>query len=184
MEKNPLIQKINKLLCDDLIEISRFGKSEILLVWIPASAIQKVAKTLREDADLQLDWLENLSVVDLDEVFVLSYFVRSTSTPYHLVLRVSQIPEASRKSEPNQILYIPSSKETWPMSEPMENEIEEMFGIHFEKEMKNKPVQVLRNRLLPSGWKGFPLRKDFQFPDQVLGVQHHRDQTDSSQTLL
>lgn len=167
------IQKMRQLLKDDLLKTSNFGNSQTEgttgLIWVATSAIQRVAQLLANDPELQLNWLENLSIVELEEGFVTSYFVRSTVTPYQLVIRISQMPDKSHdkhsKSNLDPILYIPTTKETWPMVEPMENEMEEMFGVFFERDRANKLALKRGRKILYSGLQGFPLRKGFKFPE-------------------
>ena len=49
----------------------------------------------------------------------------------------------------------PSSVSIWPAANWLERECYDMFGIGFEGHPD------LRRILLPDGWKGFPLRKDY-----------------------
>jgi len=50
---------------------------------------------------------------------------------------------------------IPSSVSIWPTANWLEREVYDMFGITFEGHPDLKRI------LLPDGWKGFPLRKDY-----------------------
>ena len=50
---------------------------------------------------------------------------------------------------------IKSSVSTWPTANWLEREVYDMFGIHFDGHPDLKRI------LLPEGWKGFPLRKDY-----------------------
>ena len=50
---------------------------------------------------------------------------------------------------------VPSSVEIWPTCNWLEREVFDMFGIRFEGHPDLKRI------LLPEGWKGFPLRKDY-----------------------
>ena len=50
---------------------------------------------------------------------------------------------------------LPSSVSIWPTANWLEREIYDMFGIQFEGHPDLKRI------LLPDGWKGFPLRKDY-----------------------
>ena len=49
----------------------------------------------------------------------------------------------------------PSSVEIWPTTNWLEREVYDMFGIRFEGHPDLKRI------LLPDGWKGYPLRKDY-----------------------
>lgn len=171
-----IIQRVTELLGDFLLEISRFGKPEIPMIWIAGPKIAEVAKLLKEDPDLGLNWLEHLSVAELDEVLVMSYFVRSASSQYEVVLRVSEIP--------GQISPMPSITATWPMGGPMELEIEELFGIHFDScqnpLLDSNLDPIKQHRLLPEDWEGYPLRKTFKFPDRIQSIDHQRNSEEKS----
>ena len=55
---------------------------------------------------------------------------------------------------------VPSSFSLWPTADWLEREIYDMFGICFEGHPNLKRI------LLPDGWKGFPLRKDYSIIQQ------------------
>jgi len=50
---------------------------------------------------------------------------------------------------------LPSSVSIWPTANWLEREVYDMFGIKFDGHPELKRI------LLPEGWKGFPLRKDY-----------------------
>ncbi len=50
---------------------------------------------------------------------------------------------------------LPSSVSIWPTANWLEREVYDMFGITFDGHPEMKRI------LLPDGWKGFPLRKDY-----------------------
>jgi NADH-quinone oxidoreductase subunit C len=53
---------------------------------------------------------------------------------------------------------VPTVTDIWPGAGWPERELMEMFGVGIE----GQPDP--RHLLLPEGWKGFPLRKDYQYP--------------------
>lgn len=59
---------------------------------------------------------------------------------------------------------VPSVTSIYPTADWHERESAEMFGIAYE----GHPDP--RNILLPDDWEGFPLRKDYEFPEEYHGV--------------
>jgi NADH-quinone oxidoreductase subunit C len=55
---------------------------------------------------------------------------------------------------------IPSSVSIWPTANWLEREVFDMFGITFDGHPDLKRI------LLPDGWKGYPLRKDYSILQQ------------------
>lgn len=171
MDKNPLIAKLNKAVPDAVLESRRFGRSGITSIWLEAESIVKVAKFLKSDEDLKLDWLENLSLVEFEEVLVATYFVTSSTTPQNVILRISAIP-----TSPLDHIYFPSIRSIWPMAEPMEREAADLFGVIFKKDSDTSTLEESESKsnFLPENWIGFPLRKGYVFPKEVYGLAHSR----------
>ncbi|MEO5969548.1 MAG: NADH-quinone oxidoreductase subunit C [Bdellovibrionia bacterium] len=168
MDKNPLIAKLNKSVPGAVLESRRFGRSGVTSIWLEAETIAKVAKVLKSDADLKLDWLENLSVVEFENVLVATYFLASSVTKQSLILRISAVPDSLMSR-----VYLPSTRAIWPMAEPMEKEAEELFGVSFHLGPILRESE-LKSNLLPENWVGFPLRKGYVFPKEVYGLPHSR----------
>ncbi len=174
MDKNHLVSKLNKLFPGLILEVRRFGRSEVTSIWVEAQSIPKVASVLKDDLEFRLEWLENFSVVEFDQVLVISYFLGSTAKGLSLVVRASLVPFTLLEE-----IGCPSVQNIWPMIEPMEREASEMFGIRFHL---NKD-QLYREKpfLLPEGWKGFPMRKKYVFPKEYFGVAHRSARSRQSQ---
>jgi len=56
--------------------------------------------------------------------------------------------------------WLPSSVPIWPTANWLEREVYDMFGIKFDGHPDLKRI------LLPDGWQGFPLRKDYDILQQ------------------
>ena len=168
MEKNFIVSKLNKALPGSVLEVRRFGQSNVVSVWIEAQNIQKIALFLKSETELKMDWLENFSLVELDSVLIATYFVRSYMHLHQLNIRVSLVPDPVSHEA-----YLPSVKHIWAMSEPFEREAEELFGVFFKTDSEKKDPQ--KSRILPHPWHGYPLRKNYIFPKEIFGIIHQEN---------
>jgi len=177
MELGALLSKLKETAPGAVLQKQPFGRSggqPVMSVWIETRAILDVAKVLSSGelmggaGSWALDWLENFSVMQLDEALVASWFLRSTkNTEETLILRGSVVPSAL-----NELVELPSVSGVWPMADPFEREAAELFGIRFTT--ANHGIRHWSTRLLPEGWRGFPLRKGYIFPTEVFGILHSR----------
>lgn len=166
MEAAELQSRLKKLPAGALLETRKFGRSSSLSAWVELKTVVDCARFLREDSRLALDWLENLSVMQLDEAFVVSYFLRSSADPSTtLILRASAVPPS-----PEAPLQVASVRDIWPMAEPFEAEASDLFGIDF-LGARSMPSTTSFRRL-PDGWIGYPLRKGYVFPERVGSIAH------------
>lgn len=163
METNELILKLEKGVPGAVLEARPFGRTAAMSVWIEMQSIVRVAKFIREDPEISLDWLENMSAMDIDQAFVLSYFLRSTSNSNVMILRGSVVPTSADDE-----VVVTSVADIWPMSRLPEREIADLFGIRFGKSTPSART------ILPEGWMGYPLRKSYVFPAEYLDILHMR----------
>jgi NADH-quinone oxidoreductase subunit C len=168
VDKNTLVVRLNKIAEGSVLDVRRFGRSDIHSVWIDTQFLSTLAFGLKKDPQLKLDWLENLSVVELDEALMISYFIRSTVTQHSLLMRALVTPPS-----PDAEVKFPSVCGVWPMAEPHESEASELFGIQFE-DPSDSISRGIKHNFLPEGWKGFPLRKSYKFPTEFYGITHYR----------
>ena len=171
METATLLSKLNQIAPAFIVEKQQFGRAgagdpgELMSVWVEVKKVLPFARILRDEATLRMTWLENFSVMQLDEALVLSYFVRSHKTDARLVFRASIAPDSDLDW-----VEVDSVAEVWPMAREFELEIRDLFGVRF-----HDPIEELAARgrnLLPLNWHGFPLRKGYVFPTEVDGVAH------------
>ena len=119
-------------------EVTTMVESEALLVTL---------EVLRDDEDLALDWLSDVSATDWPERtprFWVAYHLYSTSHRHRLRLKVG-VDEASPR--------VPSVTELFPTANWPEREVFDLMGIEFEGHPD------LRRILLPDDWEGHPHRK-------------------------
>jgi NADH-quinone oxidoreductase subunit C len=115
-----------------------------------------VALFLRDDPALSYEWLMCLSGVDYppDRIEVV-YHLYSQTHGRKLVLK-AQLD----RNDPR----VPTVDPAWKMANWHERECFDMLGVVFEGHPD------LRRILLPFDWEGYPLRKDYVYPDSYRGV--------------
>jgi Ni,Fe-hydrogenase III component G len=149
-----------------LLETSRFGRSESHAYWINSGSLFECAKRIRSDAGM--NWLENLSCIQVDQSLVMTYFVRSSlaeETRETVILRASfDLPLSSPTAHGEDVLWVsaPSVSEVWPIAAEFEVEIARLFGVRFQRQ---EGLPAHESAAPDVSWNGFPLRKDFVFPD-------------------
>lgn len=112
----------------------------------------------RDDEQLGFDILADLSAVDPavdDEEFWMIYQLLSVKGRHRLMVK-SRIKKEGANINTLSGIYRAAQ---WH-----ERECAEMFGITF----NGHPDP--RNMLLPDDWVGYPLRKDYEFPEEYHGI--------------
>lgn len=144
-----------------------FGKSVLAtgdansfpFIQISTASLKEVLAYCSSDALMKLDFLDCLTVVDTGQDIVATYHLFSTTLVHKLNIRVSVGRQAPR---------LPSVTRLWKAAVAYEREAAEMFGIAFDGHPSLRPL------LLPEGWIGHPLRKDYVFPEEYQGIEHRR----------
>ena len=141
---SPLVAKFKRQYGSGVCEASTYLGQNYLVV--DASIITEVLTILRDQE--QFDYCVDITAVhypkrekQFDVLWILYSFARNER------MRVKiQIADGDT---------VPSSFSLWPTADWLEREIYDMFGIRFDGHPNLKRI------LLPDGWKGFPLRKDY-----------------------
>jgi len=116
-----------------------------------------VARFLRDDEQMQFDFLSSLSGVDLREgKLAVVYHLASMTRRHTIALRVEVTAESPQ---------VPSVESIWKTANWHEREAFDLIGIVF----TGHPD--LRRILLPYDWEGHPLRKDYQVPEFYNGMK-------------
>ena len=116
--------------------------------WLPL-AIQ-----LRNYFDLQFDFLFNVTAVDWKTYLSMVYHVRSTKLEHILVVKA----KIADRSNPE----IETVSHIWRTAEFHEREAYDLMGVKF----LNHPD--LRRLFLTEDWVGYPLRKDYEDPLNMI----------------
>jgi NADH-quinone oxidoreductase subunit C len=108
---------------------------------------------LRNTVELDFDFLFCLTCVDWKTHFTMVYHLRSTVYHHTIVVKIKLSNELPR---------IASVAHTWRTAEFHEREVFDLFGVHFEGHPD------LRRLFLTDEWKGFPLRKNYEDPVNMI----------------
>ncbi|MCC7144871.1 MAG: NADH-quinone oxidoreductase subunit C [Phycisphaeraceae bacterium] len=126
-------------------------------VHIAAEHWRAVAEFLRQDPELDFDWLSCLTAVDYLAQGKLAgvYDLYSTTHGHEFAVKVIVDRQTAK---------IPSVMDLWPAADWHEREAFDLMGIVFDGHTD------LRRILLPDDWEGYPLRKDYVFPASYQGI--------------
>jgi NADH-quinone oxidoreductase subunit C len=146
---NELVRRYRARFGAAILEALEDRKQHYLV--IDAAQLSEIARYSRDEE--KFDLLEDFTAVDwprrekrFDLIAVLYSF------PHNIRLRL-KIPVAA-KERPVSLV------EVWPTANWLEREIFDMFGIEFAGHPDLKRI------LLPDGWQGHPLRKDYDILQQ------------------
>lgn len=120
-----------------------------------------VMAVLRDHADLQFDFLQNLTAVDWlkRDVMEIVYHLFSYGRRHEACVKV-EVPRARPR--------VPSVAALWPTANWLEREQFDLLGVVFEGHPD------LRRLLMPDDWVGHPMRKDFREPKWYRGMPTSR----------
>lgn len=145
-EENLTVRKLREGFPDAILSTKSFRNETTIVV--TSSEIVRVCRYLKEDPDLRYDFLSDLTAVDrLREYprFEVVYHLYSLQFKRRVRLKV-QVEEGE---------VVPSVTHVWGTADWHEREVYDMFGVAF----GGHPD--LRRILMPEGWSGHPLRKDY-----------------------
>jgi NADH-quinone oxidoreductase subunit C len=117
------------------------------LLWVAPGKIVAACRELRDNQGFER--ICGVTAIDrypLEPRFEVVYFVHSISRNIRLKLKVS-LPGADPAVE--------SVTPVWPGADWYEREVFDLFGIRFEGHPNLKRI------MMPEGWEGYPLRRDF-----------------------
>ena len=130
-----------------------FGRPMIILDTKNWSA--SLAQMLRDDEELQFDFLSCVTGVDYPEHMEVIYNLYSTVKDLYLYVKVKT---------PRENASIDSVDSVWKAADYMERETYDLMGIDFPGHWNMKRI------LLQDEWEGHPLRKDYITDKKALGL--------------
>ena len=134
------------------------GRAGDPFVVVEPQRIVEFLLACRDDERLSFEILADLSATDPskdDENLWVNWQLLSIARKHRLAVKAF-LPKARA--------VLPSAVPVYRAAQWHERECGEMFGITFQ----GHPDP--RNILLPDDWKGFPLRKDYEFPTEYHGI--------------
>ena len=144
---------VSALAGEDLAERLRQGvqdsveKCDSTAVWVDPTRIQEVAWFLRDDPELDFQFLNSISAVDYIEYFELVYHLTSFERQHTAVVK--------SRVYGRETLSVPSVYDVWRGADFQEREVWDLMGINFEGHPNMKRI------VLWEGFDGHPLRKDY-----------------------
>jgi NADH:ubiquinone oxidoreductase subunit C len=150
MNKEQLIEQLNARIQN--IEITE--AKQILEISTAPNHLFNIVNTLKTDAAFSFDYLFNLMGVDVDDKLGVYYYFESTAHNHQLLVKCFGISRDKAA--------LPSLVSLYPGVELLEREVFEFYGINFEGHPD------LRNLFLPDDWDGFPMRKDYYDPINIV----------------
>ncbi len=126
-----------------------------MFIRIAPDALLEVCRALKEAPELGFDFPECVSGVDHGTELGVVYHLYSHAHRHKVVLSV-RVP----KEKPE----VPSVDAVWAGVNWHERETYDLMGVIF------TGSRDLRRILLPEGWEGHPLRKDYKPPESFEGI--------------
>jgi NADH-quinone oxidoreductase subunit C len=163
MTSDEVIEKIKSLAGDDIQQ----GQVHLgdAVIFVAPDAFPKVAKVLKEDADLCFEYLSDIRGVDyLDQDreprFEAVYELHSFEHNHSVRIRVGLEEE-----NPS----VPTVSDLWKGALYPERELFDMFGF----DIPGHPD--LRRIIMPDEWEGNPLRRDYPLTTEDVAFSHNRE---------
>lgn len=154
MDIQEIYDFLKKKFPEAILELSNSPPSDPFIT-IQKDKIFEVCLELRDNPELDFDYLMCLSGMDNGETFGVVYHLYSLKKKHKAVLKVTV-----SKDYP----FVPSIERIWCSADWHEREAYDLFGIEF------KGHHNLIRILLPYDWEGHPLRKDYKEPEFYHGI--------------
>jgi NADH-quinone oxidoreductase subunit C len=129
-------------------------ETQFLNVIVSPPQLKALALKLREEEAMNFDYMFCLTCVDYPEHMMMVYHLRSMNLKHEMVLKV--------KIDARENPAVDTLCDIWRTAEFLEREVYDLYGVKF----NDHPD--LRRILLDDDWKGYPLRKDYVDPVNIV----------------
>lgn len=146
-------EELKNLVAEKWPEAVAIEGGQWLNILVPSENWRDLALRIRNSHELSFDYLFCLTCVDWLTHLTMVYHLTSTRFRHTLVVKVNLNRDDPKTDTVSDI---------WRTAEFHEREVYEMFGVHF----INHPD--LRKLILPDDWEGYPMRKDYEDPVNMI----------------
>jgi NADH-quinone oxidoreductase subunit C len=155
MNTQEIFDVLKKQFGDSVIEK---GAGESCDEWIVVDSkdILDISLFLRDADELQFDYLDLLSGMDYGKNLAVVYHLYSMNKKHKVTIKT-----LLNRENPT----ISTTERVWRASDWHEREAYDMYGIVFEGH--HNLIRIL----CPYDWEGFPLRKDYVYPQEYHGMK-------------
>lgn len=129
-------------------------EAQFLNATVTPDKLLSLAEKLRYEEETFFDYMFCLTCVDYPEHMIMVYHLRSMKHGHEMVLKAKI--DDRENPEVETLCHI------WRTAEYHEREVYDLFGVKF----TNHPD--LRRILLDEDWEGYPLRKDYVDPVNIV----------------
>jgi len=147
-------EKLKDLILSLIPEVEIETDQQFLTVTVQNGQLLKLADFLKTNSETLFDYLFCETAVDFQDHFMMVYHLDSTKLRHQMVIKT----KITDRENP----VINSVCDVWIGAEYHEREIFDLFGIQF----TNHPD--LRKIFLDNDWVGFPMRKDYVDPVNIV----------------
>ncbi|HMU69266.1 MAG TPA: NADH-quinone oxidoreductase subunit C [Chitinophagales bacterium] len=126
---------------------------EFLNAVVPSELCRDLMQALHNMPDLSMDYMFCLTCVDWKTHLTMVYHLESTTHGHQVVIK-SQLNRENPEIE--------TLSDIWRTAELLEREVFDLFGVRF----IHHPD--LRRLLLTDEWEGWPMRKDYEDPINMI----------------
>ncbi len=133
------------------------------VIHVSSESLRKVAEYLKSDPDLCFDYLSDIRGVDYLEReprFEVVYEFHSIDKNHSIRIRVG-LPEENPT--------VPTISDLWKSAIYPERELYDMFGFNV------TGLTNLQRLIMPEGWEGHPLRKDYPLTTEDVVFSYNND---------
>jgi len=155
MQAQEIFDKLKEQFADAIIELKADAPSDPVIM-VDVEGFFNIAQFMRDNPDLDFDYLVDLIALDLKEELGAVYIFYSMKHKHRIALKLI-VPKDNPK--------IPTLENLWRTADWLEREAWDLMGLVFEGH--HNLIRILN----PYDWEGHPLRKDYVTPEEFHGMK-------------